>query len=150
MSRNGAPVAEFDEVHPADHWPEICRQMEHVVLAVPLTERTRNMVDAKSLNLLRPHAVVVNVGRGASVNSDALLDALETEQIGAACLDVTWPEPLPEGHGLWRHPRALITSHTANPRAERVALLAAHVEDNLRRWFDGNEPLRVIDVARGY
>jgi phosphoglycerate dehydrogenase-like enzyme len=150
MNRSGAPVAGFDEVRPAAEWPEICEHIDHLALAVPLTPQTRNMVNATSLAMLGAHAVVVNVGRGASVDSDALLDALETERIGAGCLDVTWPDPLPEDHGLWRQPRALITSHTACPRGERVALLAAHVEDNLRLWFDGGDPHSVIDLARGY
>lgn len=150
MNRSGAPVAEFDEVCGGDEWPDVCEGADHLVLALPLTGQTRAMVNATSLGELGPHSVVVNVGRGASVDTDALLDALDAGRLGAACLDVTWPDPLPAGHGLWRQPRALVTSHTSNPRHDRAALLAAHVEGNVRRWLAGEQPHSVIDLVRGY
>ncbi len=150
MNRSGQPVDGFDEMCAFDTWPEVCGHVDHVVLAVPLTDQTRDMIAADSLAHLGPDAVIVNVGRGASVDSDAVLEALEAGRLGAAMLDVTWPEPLPEGHGLWDHPRAVITSHTGNPRAERERMLAAHVEENLRRWYAGDDPVTVIDLDRGY
>ncbi len=64
---------------------------------------------------MRPHSWVVNIARGSLIDTDALVDALEREAIGGAALDVTDPEPLPDGHPLWRSPRALITPHVANP-----------------------------------
>lgn len=150
MNRSGNMVDAFDEVHAFDAWPGLCGAVDHVVVAVPLTDQTRRMVAADALSCLGPDSVVVNVGRGESVDSDAILEALASGRLGAAMLDVTSPEPLPEGHGLWHHPRAVITSHTANPRAQRERMLAAHVEENLRRWYAGDDPLTVIDLDRGY
>jgi phosphoglycerate dehydrogenase-like enzyme len=92
----------------------------------------------------------VNVARGALVDTDALVAALARGAIAGAALDVTDPEPLPDGHPLWSEPRALITPHVANPDATLARYLAEHVRENVARFAAG-EPLRsVIDLDAGY
>ena len=95
-------------------------------------------------------AVLVNVARGRHVDTDALVDALARGTIGAAALDVTEPEPLPDGHPLWSEPRCLITPHTANPWQTAQPLLARRTEDNVRRFADGEQLLGLVDLSAGY
>ncbi len=150
MNRTGAAVEGFVEVEPFSAWPGACADVDHVVLAAPATPATFGMVDAAALRAMRPSGVLVNVARGELVDTDALVAALAGGEIAAACLDVTSPEPLPDGHPLWREPRALITSHTANPPRLRVEALAAHIGANVRRWLAGEALASVIDVDAGY
>jgi phosphoglycerate dehydrogenase-like enzyme len=93
--------------------------------------------------------VFVNAGRGPSVMTDDLLAALQGGRLRAA-LDVTDPEPLPDGHPLWREPRALITPHVANPSATLRRYLAEHVRENVTRFAAGEPLLAAIDVDAGY
>jgi D-3-phosphoglycerate dehydrogenase len=92
----------------------------------------------------------VNVARGALVDTDALVDALARGAIGGAALDVTDPEPLPDGHPLWTEPRALITPHIANPAATLRRYLARHVQENVARFANGEALLSPIDPQAGY
>jgi phosphoglycerate dehydrogenase-like enzyme len=124
--------------------------VDHVVLAVPATPETAGLVDAGMLAALPAHACVVNVGRGSVVDTQALADALSSGRIAAAGLDVTDPEPLPEGHPLWGHPSVVITSHSANPPEALRVSLAAHVEENIRRYMAGEPLLGVVVPERGY
>ena len=90
------------------------------------------------------------MGRGGLIDTDALVEALREERLGGALLDVTDPEPLPEGHPLWSLPTVLITPHVANTSAMLERAFRAHVVDNVGRFARG-EPLRSpIDVDRGY
>jgi phosphoglycerate dehydrogenase-like enzyme len=114
-----------------------------VVIGLPLTESTRGIVDAAFLAALPDGALLVNVGRGALVDTDALLAELRAERLHAA-LDVVDPEPLPAQHPLWGAPNLLLTPHVGGattamqPRALR--LLRAQVE----RLAAGEEPLNVV------
>ncbi len=81
---------------------------------------------------------------------DALLSALDRGQLGGACLDVTEPEPLPDRHPLWSHPRVMITPHVANTPEMGVPLLARHIRDNVSRFAAGEPLLGRIDVDAGY
>ncbi len=99
---------------------------------------------------MREDAWLVNVARGSLVDTDALVDALRNGTIAGAALDVTDPEPLPDGHPLWELPNALITPHVATPADTERALFAERVRENVRRLAAG-EPLEaVIDAEGGY
>lgn len=150
VTRRGAPVAGAAETLPAARLAEVWPRADVVVLAAPATDATRHVVDAAALRALPAHAWIVNVGRGPLVDTDALAHALAAGEIGGAALDVTEPEPLPDGHPLWHEPRALITPHVANPDTALVPALAAFVADNVARRRDGRELRGAIDVARGY
>jgi phosphoglycerate dehydrogenase-like enzyme len=121
-----------------------------VVLALALTPETEGVMGAAEFGAMAAHGWLVNVARGRHVDTDALLRALDEGDIGGACLDVTDPEPLPDGHRLWSHPRAIITPHVGNTPEMGVPLLAAHIRANVAR-FAARQPLEgVIDVEAGY
>jgi phosphoglycerate dehydrogenase-like enzyme len=129
---------------------ELLERSDWVVLAAPLTVATRGLIGAPELARLRPHAALVNLGRGALVDEAALAAALAEGRIAAAALDVFTEEPLPESSPLWRMPQVIVTPHTSGfgPRFwERTCELFAL---NLRRWCAG-EPLdNVVDKQAGY
>lgn len=133
----------------ANH-PELLPQADIVVLAVPLTDETRGMIDREAIALMKDGAWLVNVARGAVVDTDALVEALDSGKIGAAFLDVTDPEPLPEGHTLWGRDNVVITPHVAaraelsGERAEALAL------ENFRRFAAGLPLLNVVNKDVGY
>jgi phosphoglycerate dehydrogenase-like enzyme len=139
-----------DGTIPADRLGEVWPRAHHVVLAAPATASTRHMVGAAELEAMRDDAWLVNVARGSLVDTDALIDALRRGAIGGAALDVTDPEPLPDGHPLWREPRALITPHVANPDATLHRYLAELVRENVARLDAGEELLARIDPDAGY
>ena len=127
-------------------WP----RAQFVVIAAPATAATQHLVGADQLAAMREDAWLVNVARGSLVDTDALVAALAAGEIGGAALDVTDPEPLPDGHPLWSEPRALITPHVANPDATLHRYLAELVGENVRRLI-ADEPLAsVIDTGAGY
>lgn len=122
--------------------PELLPRHEIVVLLVPTTPETRGMVDAQFLAAMPDGALLINAARGPVVDTDALLSELTSRRLHAA-LDVTDPEPLPEGHPLWSAPNLLLTPHTAGsvPRAGVKALAVVRVQ--LERWLAG-EPLENV------
>ena len=135
------PVSRLDEV-----WP----RADHVVVAAPATADTRHLVGAAELEAMREHAWLVNIARGALVDTDALVSALARGAIGGAALDVTDPEPLPYGHPLWTEERAIITPHVANPERTLRRYLAELVGENVRRFAAGEELRSLIDREAGY
>ena len=94
---------------------------------------------------MQPHAWLVNIARGSLIDTDALVAALRERRIGGAALDVTDPEPLPDGHPLWAQPHALITPHVANPPATMRRDLAKRVRENVRRFARGEELLAPVE-----
>jgi D-3-phosphoglycerate dehydrogenase len=139
-----------DGTLPADRLPEVLPAADHVVIAAPATPDTRHVIGVAELDAMRDGAWLVNVARGSLVDTDALVAALRAGTIGGAALDVTDPEPLPDGHPLWSEPRALITPHIANPAATLRRYLARHVGENVARFARGAELLSVIDAEAGY
>jgi len=121
-----------------------------VVLALALTPDTEHVIGSPQLAAMSPTAVLVNVARGQHVDTDALVEALRSGGLGGAALDVTDPEPLPDGHPLWHEPRCLITPHTANPWQTAQPLLARRTQDNVRRFARGERLLGLVDLAAGY
>jgi D-3-phosphoglycerate dehydrogenase len=150
LTRSGRAVAGADRSVGADALPELLAQSDVVVLTAPLTPATRHLLDADALARTKPGAWIVNVGRGALIDTDALVDALRAGRLGGACLDVTEPEPLPDGHPLWELPNVLITPHVANTPSTLQPALAALVEENVRRFAGGEELLSPVDLDRGY
>ena len=121
-----------------------------VVVALALTPDTAGLVDRGFLERMAPHAWLVNVGRGRHVVTADLVEALSAGRIGGAALDVTDPEPLPEGHPLWTLPHCLITPHIANTPEMGLPLIAARVRDNVARFVAGQPLIGTVDVALGY
>jgi phosphoglycerate dehydrogenase-like enzyme len=117
----------FDEIH------EAVADARYVALACPLTDETHELVDESVLRTMPPDAVLVNVARGPVVDTDALVDALRRNHIGAAALDVTDPEPLPADHPLWGFENVLVTPHNAGHTPKYYERLADIVAENVRR-----------------
>lgn len=121
-----------------------------LVLALPLTPPTRHLIGERELALLPPGAIVVNVARGEHIDTDALVEALNTGHLSAAGLDVTDPEPLPEQHPLWALDNVTITSHRANSLDFAVDKLAERVHQNVRCLGSGAPLIGEVDSAAGY
>lgn len=140
----------FVGMHPPAALDSLLPEVDAVVLTLPHTPESEGLMDARRLALMRPHALLVNIGRGATVKLDALLAALQHKRLGGAALDVFEIEPLPPAHPLWREPRALLTPHVAvvGPYIpqRRLEVLC----DNARR-FEAGLPLRnLVDKALWY
>lgn len=129
---------------------EILQQSDFVVVAAPLVNETRALINADRLRVMKPEAYLINVGRGPQVDADALVEALHDRRIAGAALDVFEREPLPADSPLWGAENLLITPHTAGLTDK---LWHRHYElfsDNLRRYLSG-QPLRfVVDKRKGY
>lgn len=110
---------------------------DHVVNILPDSETTRNYVNARRIGCFKAGARFYNVGRGSTVDQTALLEALTSGRIGAACLDVTDPEPLPPQHPLWTARNCLITPHSAGGRHDQEAALVRHFVSNLAAFETG-------------
>jgi D-2-hydroxyacid dehydrogenase (NADP+) len=139
-----------DGTLPIDRVGEVWPRAHFVVIAAPATAATRHLIGAPELAAMREDAWLVNVARGALVDTDALVAALAAGEIGGAALDVTDPEPLPDGHPLWTEPRALITPHVANPDATLRRDLARLVRENVARLAAGEPLSSPIDPDAGY
>lgn len=123
---------------------------DYVVNTLPLTQETRQIVGAREFDVMRPHAILVNIGRGPTVDTVALVDALNKGKIGGAALDVTDPEPLPQTHSLWKFDNVLITPHYAGAHPGYNEGVTTTFVNNLPRYLAGEPLTNVVDPARGY
>ena len=121
-----------------------------VFLALALTPSTEHIIGAAELAAMRPDAWLVNVARGRHVDTNALVATLAGGGIGGAALDVTDPEPLPDGHPLWQSERCIITPHTADTRDMVRPLLARRIRDNVARFAAGQPLLGLVEPSLGY
>jgi phosphoglycerate dehydrogenase-like enzyme len=150
VNRSGREVPGAARTVSAEHLDDVWDATDHVVIAAPATAETAHIVGADRLRRLKPHSWVVNIARGSLVDTDALVDALRDGTIAGAGLDVTEPEPLPDGHPLWTMRSAIITPHDSNPTGPRTAALARHVEANIARFAAGEPLAAVVDRDAGY
>jgi phosphoglycerate dehydrogenase-like enzyme/glyoxylase-like metal-dependent hydrolase (beta-lactamase superfamily II) len=147
-SRSGPSFV--DRVGLTAELPDFAAEADVVVNCLPLTPETTGLFDAGLFAIMKPTALFINVGRGGTVDTDALVAAVEEGLIAGAGLDVTEPEPLPPEHPLWRAPNVIITPHYAarsDADRERFWLL---FRENLRRFVAGKPLLSVVDPERGY
>ena len=133
-----------------DRFHDLLRESDVVVICAPLTRETRGLFDRRAFALMRPHAILINVTRGAIVDGEALVEALQAGQIGGAGLDVTQPEPLPPEHPLWRLPNVVITPHAAGGSPLRQDRVVDQFCSNLRNFRAGAPLDGVIDKTKGY
>jgi phosphoglycerate dehydrogenase-like enzyme len=127
-------------VVPEEQMTRVLGEADHVVNVLPENEKTRNYVNARRIACFRAGARFYNVGRGATVDQDALLEGLKSGRVGAAYLDVTTPEPLPPGNALWTAPNCFITPHTAGGRNDEGVGLVSHFLGNLAA-FEAGQPM---------
>jgi phosphoglycerate dehydrogenase-like enzyme len=150
LRRNPAPVPYVEQIYGPEELEPFLGETDVLFNSLPLTPKTRRILDARSLAWLKPGAILANVGRGATIDTEALVAALAAGRLGGALLDVTDPEPLPAGHPLFDRENVLITPHYAGShpgyeeRAARVFL------ENLRRYLDGEPLINEVDKEAGY
>jgi phosphoglycerate dehydrogenase-like enzyme len=150
VRRHPEPVPGAARTIGADRLADALPGARAVVLTLALTPQTKGLFGPAQLAAMEPYSWLVNVARGALVDTGALLDALRTGQIGGAALDVTDPEPLPAGHPLWDLPNCLITPHTADTEEMTRPLLADRIAENVRRLAAGRELVGQVDPDLGY
>lgn len=141
-----------DELYLMDKLDELLPRADVVALSLPETPATHKLFGKEKLALMKPDAVLLNVGRGQAIDTDALCDALNSGHLGGAVLDVTDPEPLPPEHPLWQAKNVLITPHISGgynlPETyERVFKISV---DNLGRYFHGEKLNNIVDFGTGY
>lgn len=144
------PMASVDMVVEADRYRETLPGADLVVLALALTPETNGLIGRAELELMESHAWLVNVARGRHIVTDDLVAALADRGIGGAGLDVTDPEPLPEGHPLWAAENCIITPHVGNTPEMAVPLLSDRVRANVRLFARQQPLIGLVDLAAGY
>jgi phosphoglycerate dehydrogenase-like enzyme len=150
VRRSPEPLPGADRTVGIEQLDEMLPDALVVVLALALTPETEHIIGPEQLTAMGESAWLVNIARGRHIDTDALVQALTERSIGGAALDVTDPEPLPDGHPLWSLPNCLITPHTANPWEIAQPLLAQRITENVRRFHDRKELLGLVDLDAGY
>lgn len=148
--RSAAPVPGVEEVFTNDRLPELAARVDHLVACVPGTADSVGLLDAKVFSAMKPGSYFYNVGRGTTVVTEDLLDALDNGPIAGAGLDVVDPEPLPPGHRFWDHPKVIMTSHTAGNTEQYWDRGIVLFERNLRSIQTGEPMINNIDLTLGY
>lgn len=149
--RNARPTdSDFDRIHSSRDLAAVVQDYDYLVLAAPLTNETRGLVDADVLAAMKQTACLINVGRGELVYTGALAEALASGSIAAAALDVVHPEPLPEGHALWGMENVIITPHMSGDTEDYLDDLGKLFVDNMRRFCNGEPLQNVVDKTLGF
>ncbi|WP_248768956.1 D-isomer specific 2-hydroxyacid dehydrogenase family protein [Pseudomonas sp. MWU12-2345] len=141
---------EVEGVEAARDIHDLFARADHLVLAAPLTGATRHIVNTAVLASARPGLHLINIARGGLLDQGALLEALENGTIGLASLDVTEPEPLPDGHPFYAHPRVRMSPHTSAISSNSGHEIADSFLANLERVLNGLTPENLANVQRGY
>lgn len=153
VRRSDKPAPEFvDEVHTVDKLDELLPRADIITLSVPDTDATRHILNKKRLGMLKENAVIVNVGRGGAIDTEAITEALEAGRIGGAALDVTDPEPLPSDHKLWTLPNVLITPHSSGNHnlPETYRRLIEIAIENYEAYTNDKPMRNIVDFKRQY
>ena len=147
-SRTGPAFVDYvglpNELH------KLAAEADVVVNTTPLTAKTKGMFDRRYFRSMKPGAYFINVGRGKSVVTADLIDALNTGHLGGTALDVQDPEPLPANHPLWRAKNIIITPHISAGSDRQMQRYWLVVRENLRRYVNGERMLNVVNLKRGY
>ncbi|NED95514.1 hydroxyacid dehydrogenase [Phytoactinopolyspora alkaliphila] len=150
ITRSGRTVPGAAVSTTPDRLVDVLKEADFVVVAAPSTDETRALIGEPELAAMRETAWLINIARGALIDTDALVEALVARTIGGAALDVTDPEPLPDGHPLWGAPNALITPHSANPLKLRLPRYVERVRRNVENYIEGRPLEGVVDIDAGY
>jgi glyoxylate/hydroxypyruvate reductase len=151
LSRSGRRVPAFDAVHPISRLARLLPAADVLAIAAPLTAETRGLIGPPALAALKRGAGLLNVGRGAIVDSAALAEALRAGHISSAILDVFEEEPLPADSPLWTLPNLYISPHCSSDDAELYIPLTLDLAfDNARRLAIGRPLRNLVDASRQY
>ena len=137
-------------LYPGKALRTMLKECDYIVITVPLTAETQDMIGANQLAALKPSALLVDVSRGGVIDHQALIQVLEKNQIAGAALDVFPEEPLPADSPLWEMPNVIISPHVAGLSPHNMDRAFALFKENLRRYLAGEELLNKIDLQRGY
>lgn len=152
FSRSGRPNEDFDAVCRMDAFKDNVKDIDVLVICVPGTPETDKIISAEYIRSLPEKALVINVGRGTTVDQDALIEALESGAIAGAGIDVMVPEPLPADHPLWTTRNCIVTPHIAGDMGlpYTVDVTVDLFCENFRRFARGEELINRVDVKAGY
>ncbi len=150
VRRGSQPVDGAARTVTSEHLRDVISEADVVVVAAAMTGATARLIGADELAAMKQSAILVNVARGGLVDTEALTRALAAGAIAGAGLDVTDPEPLPDGHPLWSEPRAIITPHSADTPEMTTPLLAERVKTNVRAFLNHSKFEGIVDPEAGY
>ena len=150
VKKNPSKVNYVDEVYGIHEKDEVIRKSDYLVLCVPLTPETRNMIGERELKLMKKTAYLINIARGGVVDEKALIKALKEKWIAGAALDVAEVEPLPRDSELWELENVIITPHVAGSTPYYWERATDIFIENLKRFLRGEELINVVDKDRGY
>lgn len=151
INRSGSAIENMDEQYVQDDLPEVIGKADLVVNILPATEQTYHLFDEALFGQMKDDVIFVNVGRGETVDTDALLDALDSGKILFAGLDVFEEEPLPKGHPIWSHEKIAITPHIAGRVENYPKHLYPLFSRNLKAYLKGETlPENVVEMDNGY
>ena len=149
-SRSGRDVSGFQRCVSFDDLHDELGEADSIVNCLPMTPTTNKIVSRDMISRMKPGVRFYNVGRGGTVDQDALIEALQSGHIAAAGLDVTTPEPLDAESPLWDMPNVIITSHTAGDSPQSHERMVDLTSEQLRRYQAGEQLLNVVDLTAGY
>ena len=150
VQRRNEPHRLADVTYRIDELDKAVREANVVLMALPITEKTANLMSAARISLLKPDAIFINVGRGGTVDQAALIDAMQTKRIAGAVLDVFDPEPLPPDNPLWTMKNVVMSPHTAGLSIHENERIVSLLIDNLSR-FTAGKPLRnLVNLSEFY
>lgn len=150
VRRGSDPLSGANRTVPSSRLREVLPEADVLILAAAATAETTHLIGADELALLKQEAALVNIARGRLIDQEALVAALERGHLSGAGLDVTTPEPLPDGHPLWSAPRTVITSHSADTPEMTVPLLAERIRANVAALVGDGAFVGRVDPAAGY
>lgn len=150
VRRGNRPAPGVAKLYSTDQLHAALGQADHVALCLPLTAETHHFIGAAELRAMRPTAYIYNVGRGGSIDPDALIEALQQGHITGAGLDVTDPEPLPDDSPLWTMPNVILSQHTSGMSPHNANRITAIFAANLARYLAGEPLEHQIDTVLGY
>jgi phosphoglycerate dehydrogenase-like enzyme len=150
LRRSGEPHPHVERMYTMEQREAFFRECDVVMNSLPLTDRTRGFMGRAEFAALPEGAIVANTGRGGTIDTEALMEALRGGRLGAALLDVTDPEPLPEDHPLWTMERVYITPHYSGSHPGYQQRAAKIFLENLRRYLAGEPMINVVDKHEGY
>lgn len=151
LSRSGDDCRNVDAMYKTEQLHELLPQCDYVVNILPLTAETRHIIADNEFSLMRDGAVYVNVGRGGTTDTSALVEALRSGKVAAAGLDVFETEPLPEGSPLWDMEQVIITAHNAGMTSDYVLRVLDILSENIKEYLTTGKPGRnLVDLDREY
>lgn len=148
--RNPGPLPHVDHVYGPQATEEVLRASDFVVLLIPSTQETQNLMNARRLAMMKPNAWLINFGRGALIVDDDLIAAVKSKTIAGAVLDVFRQEPLPVSHPFWTTPGILVLPHIGGGHPERNLAVAEIFVENARCFLAGQPLTAIVDRALGY